>query len=181
MQTFVPGLSVGMPDGWIARESVVLASPDEGSYVRVTSELVPDALTTDVYADRYGKQLRERLPGYEELAVETVEIAGGRPAILRSFRWTPPEREARAQLHLYAVLGRRAILARAASSVDRFAEIESTLRELLLGVRLGTPASRGGVFRAQSMPRDRTYSAFEAGQLTTTRAKAFGGEARAER
>lgn len=165
---------MAVPEGWIARESIELASPEQQGYVFVSADLLPKALTADEYAEGYGKQMRERLSGYEELESENVELAGGQPAIVRSFRWTPPEGAPIAELHLYAVRDRRGILARASCAEERFTENEPRLREVLLGIDLGTPPSRTGVFRSDDSPQSRTFGAFEAGQLTTTRAEAFG-------
>ena len=121
-----------MPPGWIARESIVVAAPEQAGYIRVASNLLPSELTIEEFANACAKQLCKRLPGYEELAVETVQLVGGQPALLRSFRWTPPERDARAELHLYAVRGQRGILARAISSAAHFAEVEPTFESCFL-------------------------------------------------
>jgi hypothetical protein len=173
VQRFSAGLSIAVPEGWSARESIELASPEGTGYVRVTSDLLPAGLAADDYAERFAGQLRDRLPGYTELGAEAVQLAGGH-GILLSFRWTPPDRDALAELHLYFVREGRGVRARALSPAERFPEVEPKLRKLLLGIGLGTPAAQAGVLRTGSTPRTRTYGGFEAGRLTTTRAEAFG-------
>jgi hypothetical protein len=168
-------LTAPVPDGWLVRESVELVSAPQSAYAVASSVTLSPGTTAEQFAESQ-RVLSEGLPSYEGLAVETVELADGQPAVLRSFSWAPPDGAARSELHLCAVQGQRGILARAVSSAERFAEVEPTLRELLLGIGLGAPASRGGVLRRESTPREQTYAAFEAGQLTTTRAKAFGIE-----
>jgi hypothetical protein len=158
----------------MVRESIEFASPEGEGYVVAAADVLPSALTAEEYAERYGAQLRERLPGYEELKVETIARGGGETAVIRSFRWSPPETEPVAELHLYAVHDGRGIVARAGASADSFGELEPKLRELLAGVRLGPPAPRAGVLRVEDTPRARTYAALESGQLSTTTAQAFG-------
>ena len=124
----------------MVRESIQFASPEGEGYVVAAADVLPSALTAEEYAEHYGTQLRERLPGYEELQVETIARGGGETAVIRSFRWSPPEAEPVAELHLYAVHDGRGIVARAGASADSFGELEPKLRELLAGVRLGPPA-----------------------------------------
>lgn len=171
-----PGLTALVPEGWFVRESLEFVSAPRHAYAIASVVTVKPAETAEQLADRHGRVLADRLPGYEELAVETVRLADSRPAIMRRFRWTPAEQDARAELHLYAVQGRRAILARGGCAAERFAELEPELRELLSGIGVGTPPSPVGVRKIASTPRERTYSAFEGGRLTTTRAAAFGLE-----
>jgi hypothetical protein len=105
--------------------------------------------------------------------VETVD-AGGAQEIFRRLRWKPPDRDEVAELHRYLVRDKRGIVARAVCPAERFAELEPRLRELLASIAVGTPAARGGVVRTEDTAQSRTYAAFESGQLTTTRAQAFG-------
>src|SRR5215210_3674326 len=84
-------LTALIPEGWIVRESVELASPEGKGYVVAAADVLPSPLTAEEYAERYGNQLRERLPEYEELQVETIGRGAGETAVIRSFRWSPPE------------------------------------------------------------------------------------------
>jgi DcrB len=167
-------LTAPVPKGWFVRESLELVSPPQNVYAVASVGTVEPETGVEDFAERHRAALSDRLPGYEELGTETVHLAGGPAAILRSFRWTPEEGGALAELHLYAVSGRRGLLARACSPADRFAEVESQLRALLTGIGVGTPSPQGGVLRSESTRRSQTYAAFEAGQLTTTREAAFG-------
>jgi hypothetical protein len=176
MKRFRSALTALIPEGWIVRESIEFGSPKGEGYVVAASDTLPSALTTDEYAERYGKQLGERLPEYEELQVETITRGPGETAVIRSLRWSPPQGEPVAELHLYAVQDGRGIIARACSRAEAFGELEPKLRALVTAVGMTSPAPRVGVLRVEDTPRTRTYAALETGQLATTPARAFGFE-----
>ena len=72
MKRYRTALTALIPDGWTVRESIEFASPEGEGYVVAAADVLPSTLTAEEYAERYGKQLSERLPEYEELQVEAI-------------------------------------------------------------------------------------------------------------
>ncbi len=166
MRAFSPRLAATVPDGWVARGTVELASADLRARVVASAEELPADATIEDYLEQHEKMLTEHFPGYEELGVERVPTASGSEAVLRRFTWQPPDWPAVGQLQLYAVQGGRGLVVTASAEADRFAEIEPALREVVLGIRLELSAGReGAVVRTGTGPREQTYAALDAGAL----------------
>lgn len=173
---FRPGLTALIPEGWVVRESIQLASAEQNAYVVASVDVLARGTTAEQYAGQYEEQLRRRLPGYEEVLVETVELPQARSGFLRKFRWAPPEGEPITELQMYVVENGRVIVSTARAAEEAFDELEPQLRDLLAGIGFGPPAPAGGILRRDDSPAMQTYEAFEAGQLGTTAARAFGLE-----
>ena len=177
---FRPTLTVDVPDGWLVRESIELAAPDEGAYVTASVEGVDPDTTAEQVADRYRQAVAERLPEYEELAVERIELSPGRPAVVRKVRWKPPQDEPVAELQMYSIRAGRAIVATARGREASFDKLEPTLRDVLAATDVGVPSPSAGIVRRDGTSRTRTYDELEAGHMTTTIAEAFGLETAAD-
>lgn len=177
MRIFRPTLTAFVPDGWLVRETIQLALPEHDAYVVASTDLVPDGTTPEDYAGQFEQALAGGLPGYEQLTVETVELQGGRSALVRKSRWSPPEGEPVAELQMYVVANGRGIVSTARVPEKAFDELEPQLRELLAGIGVDGHGPAGGILRRDESARSRTYEAFEVGRLTTSPAKAFGLEA----
>jgi hypothetical protein len=174
MHRFRSVLSVAVPDGWLARESIELVSTDERVYVAASVSALPPDMTLDQYAEDHSRQIGELYPEYEETGLDRVTLPSGRETIFRNLRWQPPEGDRLGEVQMYAIEDGRGILARACTPVDSFAQHEARLREVLSGITLGSASMSGGLVRRDDTPRSRTYDAFEAGRLSTTPASAFG-------
>jgi hypothetical protein len=169
MRTFSPRISATVPDGWVIRGTIELASQElEARVIASTEQLPPDA-TLDNLLERHDRMLAEHFPGYHELSAERLSSPSGAPALLRSFTWDPPESPSVGQVQLYVVDRGRGLVVTASAERERFAEIEPALREVVLGVKLEAGAvgeGDGAVMRTGLGPRERTYAAFDAGVLT---------------
>jgi hypothetical protein len=167
MRSFSPRLAAAVPDGWVVRGTVELASPELQARIIASTEDLPADATLDDLLQRHERALAEHFPGYEELGVERLSTASGVPAVLRSFTWKPPEWPAIGQLQLYLVDRGRGLVVTASAEQERFAEIQPALREAVLGIRLeAAGGGDGAVVRTGTGPRERTYAALDAGVLT---------------
>ena len=167
-------LTASVPEGWLLSESIELMSPDEAVSVLGTATLVSPETTLEQYAEQVAAELREHVPGYEELSLETVDV-GGRPAMIRNLRWTPEGGKPVSELQMYTVADGRALLAIARPRGDM---VEADLRALLAGIQLEQlPRTDAPIHRIETTARRQTYEAFEAGDLTTT-AQAFEPDGR---
>jgi hypothetical protein len=174
MRRYKPGLTALIPDGWLVRETLELASPEEKAYIIASGYVAPPETTPEQYAKAQGDLLRDRLRDFEELSLEETTLPNGHSAFVRSFRWTSPDDERIAELQLYTVENGRGVVATARGLAAGFDELEPRLREILAGIGVGGASAGRGVLRRDQSARGRTYAAFEAGQLTTTMAEAFG-------
>jgi hypothetical protein len=172
---FQAGLTALVPGGWLVRESVELASPTGEARVAASVDLVGPETSLEEYAGMYGEALVERLPQYEEVRVEPIAHPAGGRALLRRFRWTPEDAEAVGELQLYTLAGGRGVCATASTTETGLARLEPQLRSILLGFSLPAGPSPGGLVRFADDPRNRTYAAFERGELATTLEQVLGG------
>jgi hypothetical protein len=171
VKPFRSDLTALIPSGWLVRESIELASVDDNAYVTAAVDAVDPKTTAHQLAERYATVLSKQLSGYEEIRIDEADLPGGRSAVVRKFRWTPPSGEPVEELQMYAVQDGRGVVATAMARETGFDELEPKLRELLAGIGIGTPASAGGVLRSDGSARNRTYEVFEAGLLTTSPAR----------
>jgi hypothetical protein len=166
MRAFSPQLVGAVPDGWVVRGTLELASPELQVRVVASTEELPADATLEAYLEQHERMLSEHFPGYEEVRLERVPTASGAEAVLRRFNWQPPDWPAVGQLQLYALESGRGLVVTASAEAERFAEIEAAVREVVLGVRLQlAPVGDGAVVRTGSGPRELTYAAFDSGAL----------------
>jgi hypothetical protein len=176
MNRFRSGLTALVPDGWLARESIQFASAEGDTVVFASADFLPAGTTVEQFAEQYAEQLGQHLPEYKQLDVDNAQLSGGRSAIVRRFRWAPPDAEALTEIQVYTIENGRGVVATARAPEKRFDELEPHMRELLAGIGVAGPRPGGGIVRREESARARTYEAFEAGQLSTTPASAFGLE-----
>jgi hypothetical protein len=176
MERFRASLRGLIPEGWSVRESIELVSPQQSAYVAAAADFLPAGTTIEQYAEQLGTELRERLPGFEEIALEQTGVPGGSRALIRRFRWRPPDGEPVMEIQRYTLENGRGIVCAARATERTFAEHESQLQQLLAGIGVGVPAPLAGVLRRDESRAAKAYEAFEAGQIRTNTSKAFGFE-----
>src|SRR3712207_403018 len=103
----------------MARESIQLVAGEGIAYVSASAEFLPPETTAEDYAAQYEEQLRSALPAYEQLGVETVPLPRGR-AVVRKFRWTPPDGDPVTELQMYTVHDGRGIVSTAGAPATAF-------------------------------------------------------------
>jgi hypothetical protein len=128
-------LSVDVPDGWRAKESITLLAGDGTANVITSSEPLDPEVTTSEYATRQGELLRSEFPGFEELSFDATRLLGNRDGYLRRFRWHPPDGRAVLQVQMYFVEDGRGYTA-TATLVASATEWERTAVEVLRSIRI---------------------------------------------
>ncbi len=141
MPRFESMLSVPVPPGWIAKESVTLLEPTGNANVIVSNEPLQLETTVEEYARSQGELLQSEFPEYHELAFDPIELADSSTAYLRRFEWTPPEGERIAQIQLYHVHDGRAVTATATTPATTLERFELDFVTLLRGIVLERAAS----------------------------------------
>jgi hypothetical protein len=175
-RVFNPGLSILLPDGWIARASVELVAPDVQTVITATLEDTAADTVLEEYADAHGAMLAEQVEGYEQMSCKIVALPEDRRALVRRFAWTPEGLSRTEQVQLYVVENGRGLVATAIAEDTDLDGLERRLRDLAAGIQFVGSAPRGGLTRVVDDPRSRTYAAFERGELATTLERALGRE-----
>jgi hypothetical protein len=133
---FNGSLSCAVPDGWSVRDSLTILAPDGQANVIASSEPLDESLTTELYADGQGEQLRDEFSNFKELLYGPVKMLGGRDCYMRRFESTPTDHPSDriTQVQVYhAAAGRGYVLTATARSVG-FEAIEPILSSLLQSV-----------------------------------------------
>lgn len=136
MQKFKSQLSAPLPEGWFAKDSCTLLSPDGKANVIISSEPLASDIDTRSYAQIQGELLYNEFPGYREFVFESTEIFGGHSGYLRRFEWIPPDSEPVIQIQLYTVENGRGYTATATTLASDAKGLELDLRLILGGLRL---------------------------------------------
>ena len=131
MSHFEPTLSADLPADWHAKESLTLIAPDGQANVIASSEPLDPGIDTEHYATVQGDLLVAEFPGYEEHSFEPAELLGGRSALVRRFRWLPPDGEAVTQIQIYYAEAGRGYTATATTPESNFPAMELQLQEIL--------------------------------------------------
>jgi hypothetical protein len=129
--TFTSRLEVGIPPGWTGRDALELVAPDRRVHLVVSSEPVPADTTVASYADRYGTLMASRFPRFEDDGSEHVTLFGGRAAVVRRFRWTPPDRSELAQRQAYCIDGGRGYVATVTMPAEQTSALATFVDRLL--------------------------------------------------
>ena len=139
-QRYRSGLTVAVPEGWFAKDSVTLLAPDGQANVIASTEPLDPGIDVHQYARVQGDLLRHEFPGYVEHSFTPETILGNRAGYLRRFQWTPPDGVPVLQVQLYAVEPGRGITATATTPttqaerfVEMFEAVLSSVRFLGLG------------------------------------------------
>ncbi len=136
MLPFKPTITAVRPDGWFAKESATVLSPDGQANVIASSEPLDRSIDTERYASVQGDLLRKEFPGYREFSFGPTPVFGGHQGFLRHFEWVPPDGVPVTQLQQYFARNGRGYSATATTSSARFVEIETRLRAILGGLRI---------------------------------------------
>ena len=138
---FEARLSMALPPGWFAKESVTLLAPDGSANVIASSEPLDPSIDTDRYAEVQGGLLRREFPHYQELWFGRMAVLGGLPGVQREFTWTPPDGVPVTQLQWYFAQAGRGYTATATTPSSSFSRLEPALRHVLGGVRVASAAA----------------------------------------
>jgi hypothetical protein len=131
MRRFRGEVSGPIPEGWFAKGSVTLLSPDGQANIIASSEPLDPSIDTVRYAEVQGELLTKEFPGFVEREYRQVEMFGGRKGYLRAFEWRPRDGEPVTQIQMYHASGGRGFTATATTPSARFAEKEFLLRQIM--------------------------------------------------
>ena len=125
-----------VPDGWFAKESMTLLSPDGQSNVIASSEPLDPSTDTDQYAGVQGELLENEFPEYVQKSFERIPVFSDRDGYLRTFEWTPPDGRRVAQAQLYYAEPGRGYTCTATTTADNLAAVELVLLQVMRNLRL---------------------------------------------
>lgn len=131
MQRFRPQLTVLLPEGWFAKESITLLAPDGQANLIASSEPLDPSISAQRYAEVQGELLRKEFPGYREFTFEQAQILSGRRGYIRLFEWTPPDGVPVTQVQLYYAENSRGYTATATTPTSEYDRFKSQLHQLL--------------------------------------------------
>ncbi len=125
-----------VPDGWFVKESITLLAADGKANVIASAEPLDPSIDTSRYAGIQGDRLRTDFPGYTEHWVEERDVLGGRPGVMRSFTWTPPDGVPVTQVQLYYAISGRGYTATATTPADNYSAVDHLLLTALQSLRI---------------------------------------------
>lgn len=128
-------LSVELPDGWFAKETIALLAPDGQANVIVMSEPLDPRTDAATYAANQGERLRV-FAKYEEHSFEPVTVLGDKSGFVRRFSWTPPDGERVYQVEIYYAWDGRGYTATATTPATQQHRYDAVLRTVLSSLRL---------------------------------------------
>jgi hypothetical protein len=138
MRRFRGDISGPVPQGWFAKHSITLLSPDGQANVIASSEPLDPSVDTARYAQLQGDLLGKEFRGFVEQEYREVELFGGRKGYLRAFEWRPPDGEPVTQIQIYHASGGRGFTATATTPSARFPEKEFLLRQIMADLVIET-------------------------------------------
>lgn len=125
MRPLIRRLRMGVPDRWLAKESLTVMDPNGQANVIVSSEPLASDVDAERYATIQGDLLDREFAGYYEESFEETRVFGGRDGYIRRFGWQPPDGVPVRQIQVYAVEEGRGFTATATTplaNVERFQE-----------------------------------------------------------
>jgi hypothetical protein len=131
MRRFRGEISGPVPQGWFAKDSITLLSPDGQANVIASSEPLDPSIDTVRYAEVQGQVLNKEFPGFDEREYGELEVFGGHTGYIRAFEWRPPDGEPVTQIQMYYASGGRGFTATATTPSAQFAGKEFLLRQIL--------------------------------------------------
>jgi hypothetical protein len=132
---FEPRISVLLPPGWFAKESIMLLAAGGNANIIASSEPLDPGIDTERYAHIQGDSLERDYPGYRQLAFEETVVFGNRHGFLRRFQWTPPD-GVQVTLQLYYVEDGRGYTSTATSPSSEFGRYEAEILRILKSVTI---------------------------------------------
>lgn len=133
---FRGSISSLVPEGWFVKESITLLAADGKANVIASAEPLDPSTDTSQYAGIQGDRLRKEFPGYTEHWVEERDVLGGRPGVMRSFSWAPPDGEPVTQVQLYYAMNGRGYTATATTPADNYPALDHLLLTALQSLRI---------------------------------------------
>lgn len=137
MEEFRPVLRAGLPDGWHAKESITLLSPDGQANIIASSEPIQPGIESETYAAVQGELLAREFPQYRQLAFEPRVLFGNRQGYAREFEWIPEDGVPVTQIQLYHAADGRGYTATATTPSTNFPTIAPMLRVVLAALVIG--------------------------------------------
>ena len=141
---FTRRISVGVPDGWLMKESLTLIEPMGRANVIVSSEPVHPTMDAEQYAAIQGDSLAREFSGYWLESFEAAAVFGGRRGWVRRFSWQPPDGVAVRQFQAYAVERGVAFTATATTPVTSSARFAALFEEVIASLAIGPRADVDG-------------------------------------
>ncbi len=136
VERFKPKLTAPLIQGWFAKESVTLMTPDERGNVIAASEPIDEDIDTRRFALIHGVLLRKEFSGYHEIAFQPAQVLGGKSGYMRRFEWTPSDGIPVTQIQLYYAERGRGYTVTATAQSTQFERFEMQFRLLLRDVLL---------------------------------------------
>jgi hypothetical protein len=132
-----------VPDGWTYKEQVTVAQANDADGVSAnviaSSEPIDPEKSARDYADEMGERYEKEFPGYEELALEEIDIFGGTHGWLRRFAWEPEQGVRIDQLQAYYAADGRCYTAVASAGAGEFDEHKQRLVKVLNSFSVSRP------------------------------------------
>ena len=143
MTRYTPSVSIPLPEGWQANDSVTLVAPDGQANVIVSSQQIPDEMSTEEFASAMNEALDS--PDFATVKVISFgpsDMLSGRDAWLRHFEWEPEDSPPVSQMQLYHAEAGRGYTATATVPTTEAERYELTLGQLLSGLTLASAAEQ---------------------------------------
>lgn len=130
-KTWRSQLKLGVPTGWLIKESLSLQAPDGQGNLNYYSEPLDHSVDAEEFVRAQGDRMRTELPHYVESALGRAVLPGNREGRLRWFQWVPPDGVPVTQLQQYEVGPGRGYIATATSPTGTFHAFEADFRAVL--------------------------------------------------
>jgi hypothetical protein len=131
MVRYRPTISVSLPSGWFAKESLTLLAPDGQANVIASSEPLDPSIDTKKYAEVQGDLLENEFPEFESFSFEETDVFGRGTGYIRRFQWQPPDGVPVMQMQLYYAESGTGYTATATTPSSEFPRYEPDLRDAL--------------------------------------------------
>ena len=131
MDPFVRRISMGIPTGWYAKESLTVVDAHGQANVIVSSEPLDPSIDSARYAAVQGELLDREFVGYYEESFEAATVFGGRSGFIRRFGWTPSDGVPVRQIQVYVAEEGRGFTATATTPLTSVARFETIFTEVI--------------------------------------------------
>jgi len=135
MNRFQPRLNIAQPDGWFAKESLTVISPDGQANVIASSEPLDEDIDAQQYAEVQGDLLHREFNEYHQISFGPGD-AFGRRGFIRVFEWRPSDGVRVTQIQIYYAEKGRGYTATATTPSTQFARFELQFWSVLDEIRV---------------------------------------------